>query len=283
MVAQVGLSLVLLIGAGLAVRSLQVALATDPGFNDTGVLLADIDLSLQGYDETRALGVYARIIDRLANLPGVDVASVAAVVPVNPNGSRRTVEVEGYVPRPQEDMELNYNRVGPGYFQAMGIAVVQGRVFSDVGVDGGRGEVVVNETFAERYWPGQDPLGRVIGARGGSGDDTRVVGVVQDGKYRSMREDPLPYLYFPIAQSFSPRVTLVTRVDGDPMAMLPALRRAIQAIEPTLPIYAERTLETQRARAGVGERGGATLLAAAEWGSPGPRGAVAWGSGRSPV
>ncbi|HIE92789.1 MAG TPA: FtsX-like permease family protein [Acidobacteria bacterium] len=100
----------------------------------------------------------------------------------------------------------------------------------------------------------------MIGARGGTGNDTRVVGVVQDGKYRSMREAPLPYSYFPIAQSYSPRVTLVTRVDGDHMAMLPALRRAIQAIEPTLPIYAERTLETQLARAVVGERGGATLL-----------------------
>ncbi len=259
-VAQVALSLVLLIGAGLFVRSLQMALATNPGFNSTGVLLADLDLSLQGYDETQGLSLYARIIESVDSLPGVEAASVAAVVPVNPGGSRTTVEVEGYAPRPQEDMELNFNRVGPGYFRAMGIRIVQGRVFGDDSIDAaGRGEVVVNETFAQRYWPGEDPIGRGIRFVGRAEPD-RVIGVVQDGKYRGMREQGLPYMYRPIGSSYTSRVTLLARVDGDPLAMLPAVRAEVRALDPTLPMYGERTLEDQVASAVVGERLGAMLL-----------------------
>jgi predicted permease len=146
-VAQVALSLVLLIGGGLFVRSLQMALATHPGFVSEGVLLVDLDVSLQGYDETGGLGFYTRLIERVTSLPGVETASVAAVVPVHPSGARTTVEVEGYAPRPQEDMELNFNCVGPGYFRVMGITTVQGRVFTDggrTGVDAaaaGRGDL----------------------------------------------------------------------------------------------------------------------------------------------
>ena len=259
-VAQVALSLVLLIGAGLFVRSLQMALTTNPGFNSGGVLLADLDLSLQGYDEPRGLSFYARMIERVAGLPGVEAASVAAVVPVNPNGARTTVEVEGYTPRPQEDMELNFNRVGPDYFRAMGIAVVQGRVFGDSGLDSPLREVVVNETFARRYWSGRDPIGRVIRFVGGSAE-RRVVGVVQDGKYRSMREAGLPYIYVPVGLSYTPRVTLLARVaGGDPMALVPSVRAELQGLDPTLAIYGERSLEDQLGSAVFGEQLAAMLL-----------------------
>ena len=137
-------------------------------------------------------------------------------------------------------MELNFNRVGPGYFRAMGIGIVQGRVFGNGIIDAARrGEVVVNETFAQRYWPGQDPLGRGI-RFGRSTEPDRVVGVVQDGKYRGMREQGLPYMYRPIGSSYTSRVTLLARVDGDPLAMLPAVRAEVRALDPTLPIYGER-------------------------------------------
>lgn len=130
-------------------------------------------------------------------------------------------------------MELNFNRVGPGYFRTMGITVVQGRVFGDGSVSdaatAGRGEVVVNETFARRYWPGQDPLGRGIRFRGSTEPD-RVIGVVQDGKYRGMREPGFPYMYRPIGSSYTSRVTLLARVDGDPLALLPAVRAEVRAL-----------------------------------------------------
>jgi predicted permease len=258
-VAQVALSIVLLISAGLFVRSLQMALATNPGFNTRGVLLAALDLSLQGYDETRGLDFYARLMDRVGNLPGIEAVSVASVVPVSPSGSRTTVEVEGYASRPQEDMELNFNRVGPGYFRAMGIAVVRGRVFGESAIDSARGEVVVNETFAQRYWPGQNPIGRGI-RFGRNADPDTVIGVVQNGKYRGMREDALPYMYRPLGTSYTPRVALLARTDGDPMAMLPAVRAELQMLDSTLPIYAERTLAEQVGSAVVGERLAAMLL-----------------------
>ncbi|MDP6579613.1 MAG: ABC transporter permease [Vicinamibacterales bacterium] len=258
-VAQVALSLVLLIGAGLFVRSLQTALATSPGFNSRGVLLAALDLSLQGYDETRGLDFYARLIDRVGSLPGVEAVSVASVVPVNPSGSRTTVQIEDYAPQPQEDMELNFNRIGPGYFRAMGIAVVAGRVFGESAIDAARDEVVVNETFARRYWPGQDPIGRGI-RFGRNTDPHRVIGVVQDGKYRGMREDALPYMYRPLGASYTPRVTLLARTDGDPMAMLPSVRAELRMLDSTLPIYGERTLAEQVGSAVFGERLAAMLL-----------------------
>ena len=259
-VAQVALSLVLLIGAGLFVRSLQTALATHPGFNSDGVLLADLDLSLQGYDATRGLDFYARLIEGVDSLPGVQAASVASVVPVYLGGSRTIVEVEGYAPQPQEDRELNFNRVAPGYFRTMGIEVIRGRVFDDRLLRGATGvrEVVVNETFARRYWPGQDPIGRGIRfARAPEPD--RVIGIVRDGKYRSMREEPMPYMYRSLAASYSSRVTLLARIDGDPLAMLPAVRAELQTLDQTLPMLGERTLEDQVASAVFGERLGASL------------------------
>ncbi len=258
-VVQVALSLVLLIGAGLFVRSLQMALATDPGFNSAGVLLADLDLSLQGYDEGRGRRLYAELLERVGSLPGVDAASVAAVVPVNPAGSRANVAVDGYTPQPQEDMELNFNVVSAGYFRVLGMRVVQGRGFSDPGVDSPAGEVVVNETFARRYWPGQNPIDRGI-KFGGRPAAWRVVGVVQDGKYRSMREDGLPYLYVPMGLRYTPQVTLLARVGGNPLAMLPAVRAELLELDPALPVYAERSLEHQLASAVFGERLGAMLL-----------------------
>ena len=235
-VGQVAMSLFLLIGAGLFVRSLQTALATDPGFDSRRVLLADLDLSLHNYGESQGQNFYRSLLDRARALPGVQSASLARVVPVSPSGSRTTVEIEGYAPDPREDMELNLNVVEASYFDAMGIAFVQGSSFSPMGTAGRAGEVIVNRAFTERYWPGQDPLGRGI-TFGGDDPPDRVVGVVQDSKYRSLREERVPYIYRPVATNYSSALTLLVRARGDPMTLAPAIRSRVRELDSGLPAF----------------------------------------------
>ena len=259
-VAQLALSLVLLVSAGLFMRSLQAALSTDPGFNRAGVLLADLDVGLQGYDEARGRALYRALAERVGALPGIEIASVAAFVPVTPRGSRTTMDIEGYAPRPSEDMELNFNRVGPRYFRTMGIAIIRGRGFRDDAVDTPVRELVINQAFARRYWPGQDPLGRQVRVGGADAETSRVVGVVQDGRYRTLREVGVPYVYLPIGSSYAPEVTLLARADGDPMARLSSVRAVVGELDPALPMFGERSLDDQLADATTGERVVATLL-----------------------
>ena len=184
------------------------------------------------------------------------------LVPVHPNGSRTTVSVDGYTPQPNEDMELNFNIVDVGYFEAMGITLLRGRTFTEADREESSGVLLVNEAFVRRYWPDEDPIGKGVRFAGPDGATTEVIGLVRDGKYRSMREEPLPYMYLPLSQSYTPRVTLVVRTNSEPLSMLASVRAEFATSTPTLPIYAVRTLEDQLDQALFGERAGATLLAA---------------------
>ena len=259
-VAQVAMSLILLVGAGLSIRSLQNALQTDLGFDSGDVLLTDIDLRLQGYESVQGQNFYTELLGGVRSLPGVTSASLAAAVPVDPSGSRTTVTVEGYQPRDGEDMELNFNVVADGFFETMRIDLALGRTFEPSDATGEL-VVMVNETFAERFWPDRDPTGRGIQFFGESSPH-RVVGVVRDGKYRSVRESPMPYMYLPLGRNFEPVMTLLVRGDDDPLSQLPAVRSQIALLDPGLALFATRTLDQQISDALVGERSAAIMLAA---------------------
>ena len=168
-VAQVAGSLVLLIGAGLFLRSLANAKALDPGFDPNGVLVLSIDLGSQGYDEARGARFYAELHERLERVPGVASASVASALPLSLGGERRGLRVVGYEPGPGEDMEVHSSFVGPGYFETMRTPLARGRGFEAKDGPGAPGVVIVNEAFVRRYWPGRDGLGErlVIGDRRG--------------------------------------------------------------------------------------------------------------------
>lgn len=270
-VVQVAVALVVLVGAGLFVRSLQQILRMDPGFEPDNLLIADVDPNLQGYDSEAGRRFYGQLAESVGGLPGIEETGIAMTVPVSPFGARRTVEIEGYEPRPEEDMELDFNVVSDGYFEAMGIELRRGRTFDSRDAGDGAGVVVVNEALAERYWPGEDPIGKGVGFQtrrsGASTEDPgadpwRVIGVVEDGKYRDLREDPLPYLYVPLSRVFTPRGSLIARGAGDPVELVAAVRAQLERLDPDMPLFNVRTGEEQLAEASARDRTSALLLTA---------------------
>jgi len=260
-VAQVAGSLVLLIGAGLFLRSLSNAKAIDPGFDPNGVLVFSIDLGAQGYDPTRGARFYEALQERLERIPGVESASVASVLPLSLGGERRGLRVMGYEPGPGEDMEVHSSFVGPGYFETMRVALARGRGFEAADALGARGVVVVNEAFVRRYWPGREGLGErvVVGDR--TGDvPLQVVGVARDGKYTALGEDPTPFVFYPHRQLHRAEMSVVARAQGDPSALVPVVRREVAALDGALPVYDVKTLVAHLGTALFPARAAATLL-----------------------
>lgn len=264
-VAQVALSMLLLVGAGLFLRSLQHAEDLDPGFRAEGLLLADLDPSLSGYDRDASLRFYDQLGDRVEALPGVERVALSDMVPLRLGGNQQwTVEIEGYQPAEGERMNLDYNTVSPGYFETMEIPLVAGRGFDDRDTPDSPGVIIVNQTMASRYWPGGDALGRRVqmGSKW-----LEVVGIARDIKYMSLAEDPMPYMYLPLGPFYSPNLQLHVRTAGDPLALTASLREAVRTLDPFLPVVNLRTLEEEVTQAlflprlGAGLTGSFGLLA----------------------
>jgi len=272
-VGQVALSFLLLIAAGLFLRSLSRANAIDPGFGARRGAMATVDLSLNGYPRERASVVTAAALQRLRATPGIEAASWTTQVPLALGGtSRRGMTVRGYTRQLHEDLEFPYASVSDGYFETMQVDIVRGRALDGRDGAGAPGVVVVNETFARRFWPKADPLGQGISVQGPAGPFLTVVGVARDGKYQTMTEDPVPFVYFPLAQEYYPVLTLVARASRDPAAAVRAVRASLLGADPDLPIFSAQTLEEhlaltlmpQRIAAIVlGSFGGVALLLAA--------------------
>ncbi|HEX8852451.1 MAG TPA: FtsX-like permease family protein, partial [Pyrinomonadaceae bacterium] len=269
-VVQVALSLVLLIGAGLFLRSLRQMTTADPGFNPEGVVVAHFELDDKMRRE-RGQELYRQMRERTGALPGIRSVSLTRIVPLTGGGQRRTIDIEGYAPQANEDTELNTNVVAPGYFATMQIPIIQGRDFTERDIKGSPGAVVVNEEFARRYLAGQDPVGKRIRTEPEE-PWQEIVGVVKTGKYRSLREEPLPFIYIPLGQELQSGMALVARTDGDPQAALAALRAELRALEPQLPLFGVGTLSEQLSSALSTDRmiavllsvfGGAAMLLAA--------------------
>ncbi len=263
-VAQTTLSLLLLIGAGLFLRTVRSTMATDPGFTFKHVAQLSVDLGLRGYDEARARGFFDASLEQVAALPAVTTASWAHSVPVEGGSIRAGVVVRDYRPKPDENLEIDMNVVGPGYFETLGIQLVQGRVFQPQDDPRASATVIVNENFAERFWPGRDPIGRRLSISGAEGEDLLVVGVVKTSKYHSLREATIPYLYVPLAQRFDlaglSRIYLVARVHGSPSDALAGLRGVLRELDPTLPTFAAMPLEEALRDQLLPQRMGAVVL-----------------------
>jgi len=258
--AQVSVSLVLLVCAGLFLRSLQQAATVDPGFDADNVVVASFDLRTQGYAEPRARAFYGELTERIAGLPDVRAVTFAQKVPLSGDGGRRRAGVEGYEPQPGEDMEFNFNVVGPEYFDVMRVPLVRGRGFTAADREGAPQVGVVNETFAARYWPGQDPIGKRLTSFSGA-TSIEIVGVARDGKYQMLTEIPLPYLYRPFLQDYEEMV-LHVRVARDADSFLALLRREIRAVDSQLPILRLASMRSETAFATFPQRVAATLLGA---------------------
>jgi predicted permease len=260
---QVALSLLVLIGAGLCIRSLIKLNAIDPGFDPSRVLTMSLDLSLTGYDENRGRHFYSELTARVAALPGLESSSLAALVPLGGNGMRRTTEVEGYQNRPGENLNLNFNVVSPGYFKTMKIPFWSGRDFTESDNSIASRVVIVNEALVDRFWAGQNPLGKRLTFRGFAGkpDHTmEVIGVVKNSRYRNLTEPIAPTMYLPLAQNYRSAVTLHLRTAADQPSAVAAAAEVVRSIDAGLPVYNIKTLDEQRAGSLYDRRMAATLL-----------------------
>ncbi len=242
-VAQVAVSLILLIAAGLFVRSVQRARSVDLGFDPHHVLTLSMDVSQLGIDEEQGRAFYEELESRVRRLPGVDSVSYAFSVPFGYYNSSDAVEAEDRpLPTDQRKPAAAYNLVGPDYFRTLKIPLVRGRGFTVRDDRRARQVAIVNEVMARLLWPGQDPIGKRF--KGGSDGIAReVVGVTRTGKYRQMFEDPGPYFFEPIAQRYEALRVLQIRTTGDPEAMAPVVEKEVRAINPALPVYDVRSLE----------------------------------------
>ncbi len=239
-VAQVALSVLLLVCAALFVRSLDRAQLVDPGYSLRQGLIASIDLLPNGYDEKRGIVFFQQMLARLSALPQVESATVAYAMPLDiSSGSDMNVEIDGYQPRAGEEVPAYYNRVGPRYFETLGIPIVRGRAIDANDVDGKPLSVVINETMAKRYWAGRDPIGSTV--RFGAGPAT-VVGIARDGKYGKLNEAPRNYIYIPVYQFFRPDMQLQVRTAGEPGAALQAIQGEIRKLDANLPLFDVRTV-----------------------------------------
>lgn len=261
-VVQVAASVVLLVGGALFLRSLLAAQRIDIGINTDNMVLVPFDLRTENYAPERAQQFYEQLQERVAALPGVTSVTLAQRMPLGGGFARRGIVVDGYARREGEDMEVNFNVVSPGYFEAVGIDLVRGRGFTPADRVGAPEVVVVNEAFARRFWPGVNAIGKRVGLSGPDGPRAEVVGVVPDGKYRSLTEEPLPYLYYAYLQQPSLSMMLQVRTAIDPANLTGALREQVRALAPTLPVPDITTARSQVALATMPQRIAAAALAA---------------------
>jgi predicted permease len=268
--SQVALSVVLLVGAGLFIRSLLSAHTIDPGFRVERALTVPVNLGLLRYEAEGGRNFYRELLARVGAQPGVESASLVRFAPLGLSYAQGLVVAEGRELREgEEGVSVGFNTVGPGYFRTMGAPLLRGREFTDADREGAPGVAVVNEALAEALWPGQDPLGKRLSFEGPRGPFLEVVGVASDIKYRTLGDRARPYFYRPVFQAYEPGMTLVVRTAGEPGALAGAVREQVRALDRNLPVANVRTLEEQfdfsllPSRAAAWTLGGFGLLALA--------------------
>jgi predicted permease len=247
-VSEVCLSLVLLIVAGLLVRSLENVRSVDKGFVSDNVLLMSIDPERQGYDESRQRAVYHDLFNRLNRIPGVVAASMAEKSPVGGDMFTGKFLPEGLAPLPENFFEVHDNVIAPRYFDTLRIPLLNGRDFTERDTEGAPGVVIVNEALARQRWPGENPLGkRVRLSRIGLGPMLEVVGVVGNARRLGLDESPGPYLYLPLFQNVEGRVRLHIRTAAGATDVAALLRRELREMDRDLPVFEVESLN-QRIR-----------------------------------
>jgi len=235
-VLQVALSLVLLVGGGLMLRALQRAQAMNLGFNPQKAIELSFDLRLQGYDDARGREFQKSLLERVRALPGVQYAGIVDLAPVDLHFARGTVFIEGQTPeRTQSAPRAMMSRISPGYLQAMSTRLVAGRDFTEQDDEKAPRVAIINETFARRFWPGEDPLGKRFSQGSPESPKMQVVGVIEDGKYAGLNEAPQPYVCRPLSQAYVGGNTLIARTDGDLQKLLAVVRGEVRQLDPHLP------------------------------------------------
>ena len=256
---QVAVSLVLLVGAGLFVRTLMNLRSVGPGFPVQRLISFDLNPWLSGYSDEQSKALYQRLTEELRGIPGVQSVGLATVRILEGEGWDAALTVEGYAPAGGGQVRASMNKISPDYFATLGVPIVAGRDFhaSDsrpfdpqVDLDGASPVAIINESFARHYLAGGDPLGRHIGFGGDPGTKTtmEIIGVVKDVKYSGVREDVPDQVFLPyLAAGFNRQgaMTVYLRTDGDPAPGMRAAREKVRELDPNIPMVAMHTIEEQ--------------------------------------
>jgi predicted permease len=241
-VVQVALSLVLLISAGLIVRSLQEAQRMRPGFNPENAVTLSFDVGLQGYDEPKGRAFQKQVLERVRVLPGVESAALVDSIPLSLNYNSTTIYVEGQPPTPMAQLPSAIpSWVSPDYFRTMGITL-RGRDFTEQEEKKENRVAIVNETFAKKFFPGRDPIGKRFNYSRPEDPLWEIIGVCGDGKYNSLGEEPKAAVFRPQLRDYSRNVSLVVRTNRDTSGVLAAIQREMRNLDPTMPLYEVKTL-----------------------------------------
>jgi predicted permease len=233
-VAQVALSLILLVCAGLFVRSFHATQQFDPGFNPRNVLLQSYDLFPNGYTRAEGMIFHRQILENVQAAPGVLSAGLADWVPLGFTANSDSFNPEGYVPRPHEAVSAGVAHVSPGYFATLEIPIASGRDFSTHDSADSQAVVVINQVVADKYWPKQNPVGKRMQIEG---KWAVVVGEVRTTHYHDLNEQPRSFIYLPLYQFYSSSVTLHVRTAADPFASASAIGQAVHKLNPDLPLF----------------------------------------------
>ncbi len=249
--AQMAFASLLLVGAGLLLRTLLQQARVDPGFPQKNAVIASLDLASSGYAPEKQRLFVDQLLAGLRARPEIRAAGLATAVPVQSSGMRVSVSLASGETSRTGRPSVDFNVVTPGFFEALGVPVLRGRDFSAGDGPDAPPVVVVSEVMARRFWPGQDPVGRLLHDVGYSRKDARVVGVVRDVRNRSLLADAPPTLYAPWAQAPFPSTTILVRGDGraGPGVLLASVRDTVRALDSQLPVFRARTLEDHVAEA----------------------------------
>ena len=261
-VAQVALSLLLLVCAGLFIRSFVDAQQIDPGFNTHNILMASYDLYGAGYTEPRGIQFDRELLTRLQALPGVQSAVLTNRTPLTfAGGGSTSVKPEGFVPPPNVSMETQVAIVSPNYFATLQLPLVEGRDFTDRDGKEAQRVVIVNQTFAERYWPGQEPIGKQV-VSDLTNESFTVVGVARNAKYNQLNEAPIPFVYLPLYQVYRAGMTVNARVAAEPLTFARSVEQLVHQLSPDVVVFDVTTLDLRRQLSTIGVRIGGTFVGA---------------------
>ena len=238
-VTQIALSLPLLLCSGLLLRTLRNLADANPGFEQDHILTASVGLNIAGYSNDEAQLIRHKILDRVSALPGVKVASLTDWIPMTLIQKRNDAYPEGYVPHPHESLLVENAEVGPRYFESLHIPILEGREFTLQDDEKAPSVIIVDQTAARHYWPGQDPLGKRLRIWGSL---HTVVGVARNSTHTFVNESPEPMVYMSFFQHPGYETMVQVKTEGNPVDLEPAVENAIHEIDPRLPVFDVRSM-----------------------------------------
>jgi predicted permease len=260
-VAQISLSLLLLVCAGLFIRSVMRAQEINPGFNPHNILIATYDLFTAGYTKETGPEFDRQVLAKVQALPGVESAALSERVPLAFYRASTSVKPEGYVTRPNENMETQFDSITPNYFHTMQFPIVKGRDFTDGDIRSTQRVAIVSEAFVNHFWPNQEPLGKQFDSDL-TNERFTVVGVARDIKQIGLTEQPTPFIYLPAFQVYRAGLIINVRAAGDPLSMAKAVEKTVHDLNSDVVVYDVTTVEEREHFSSFGQRIAGTFVGA---------------------